>query len=72
MPTRADQGRLRPRTRQDPQQPRRRQPVDLFTRRMRDRRLSSDYAVEIEELGPRGRIVRLPCVGKDAVQNMSE
>ena len=37
--------------------------VDLFTRRIRDRRVSPDYAVEIEEIGPNCRIVRLPCGG---------
>lgn len=37
--------------------------VDLFTRRIRDRRVSPDYSEEIEELGPRCRIVRLPCGG---------
>ena len=37
--------------------------VDLFTRRIRDRRVSPDYGKEIEELGPKCRIVRLPCGG---------
>jgi sucrose-phosphate synthase len=37
--------------------------VDLFTRRIRDRRVSPDYGEEIEELGPKCRIVRLPCGG---------
>ncbi len=35
--------------------------VDLFTRRIRDRRLSSDYGQEIEHLSDNCRIVRLPC-----------
>ncbi|QDU35792.1 Mannosylfructose-phosphate synthase [Maioricimonas rarisocia] len=37
--------------------------VDLFTRRIRDKRVSSVYGEEIEELGPNCRIVRLPCGG---------
>jgi sucrose-phosphate synthase len=37
--------------------------VDLFTRRIRDKRVSQDYGREIEELGPKCRIVRLPCGG---------
>jgi sucrose-phosphate synthase len=37
--------------------------VDLFTRRIRDKRVSPDYGQEIEELGPNCRIVRLPCGG---------
>jgi sucrose-phosphate synthase len=37
--------------------------VDLFTRRIRDKRVSPDYSQEIEELGPNCRIVRLPCGG---------
>jgi sucrose-phosphate synthase len=37
--------------------------VDLFTRRIRDRRVSPDYGEEIEALGPKCRIVRLPCGG---------
>lgn len=37
--------------------------IDLFTRRIRDRRVSPDYGEEIEELGPNCRIVRLPCGG---------
>lgn len=37
--------------------------VDLFTRRIRDKRVTADYAEEIEELGPNSRIVRLPCGG---------
>ncbi|GMV93036.1 MAG: hypothetical protein AMXMBFR82_28140 [Candidatus Hydrogenedentota bacterium] len=37
--------------------------VDLFTRRIRDKRVSSDYEKTIEELGPKARIVRLPCGG---------
>ncbi len=37
--------------------------VDLFTRRIRDKRVASDYAQEIEQLAPNCRIVRLPCGG---------
>jgi len=39
------------------------QQVDLFTRRIRDKRVSTDYEKTIEELGPKARIVRLPCGG---------
>ncbi|MFV1967843.1 MAG: HAD-IIB family hydrolase [Pirellulaceae bacterium] len=37
--------------------------VDLFTRRIKDKRLSDDYALEIEHLAPKCRLVRLPCGG---------
>jgi len=37
--------------------------VDLFTRRIRDKRVSNDYGEEIEELAPKCRLVRLPCGG---------
>lgn len=37
--------------------------VDLFTRRIRDKRVSEDYGQEIEQLAPNCRIVRLPCGG---------
>lgn len=37
--------------------------VDLFTRRVKDKRVAPDYAKEIEELTPRCRLVRLPCGG---------
>ncbi|MCA9246017.1 MAG: HAD-IIB family hydrolase [Planctomycetales bacterium] len=37
--------------------------VDLFTRRIRDKRVSSDYAEPIEELAANCRLVRLPCGG---------
>ena len=37
--------------------------VDLFTRRIRDKRVTADYGEEIETLGPNSRIVRLPCGG---------
>jgi sucrose-phosphate synthase len=37
--------------------------VDLFTRRVRDKKVSSDYAEDIEELTPNCRLVRLPCGG---------
>ena len=37
--------------------------VDLFTRRIRDQRVSEDYSVDIEPLGPNCRLVRLPCGG---------
>ncbi|MHB8901885.1 MAG: HAD family hydrolase, partial [Thermoguttaceae bacterium] len=37
--------------------------VDVFTRRLRDKRVSEHYAREIEPLGPKARLVRLPCGG---------
>ncbi len=37
--------------------------VDLFTRQIRDRKVSSDYSVPIEEISPKARIVRIPCGG---------
>ena len=37
--------------------------VDLFTRRIKDKRLSADYAEQFEELAPGCRLVRLPCGG---------
>ncbi|MHB8899050.1 MAG: HAD-IIB family hydrolase [Thermoguttaceae bacterium] len=37
--------------------------VDLFTRRLRDKRVSEDYSREIEPLAPKARLVRLPCGG---------
>ena len=37
--------------------------VDLFTRRLRDKRVSNEYSREIEELSPKARLVRLPCGG---------
>ncbi|MFP4502686.1 MAG: HAD-IIB family hydrolase [Candidatus Hydrogenedentota bacterium] len=37
--------------------------VDLFTRQIKDKRVSDDYAQPVEELGPKARIVRLPCGG---------
>jgi sucrose-phosphate synthase len=37
--------------------------VDLFTRRIRDQRVSEDYSADIEPLGPNCRLVRLPCGG---------
>lgn len=37
--------------------------VDLFTRRIRDKKVASDYGEMIEELGPKVRIIRLPCGG---------
>ncbi|MCU0961477.1 MAG: HAD-IIB family hydrolase [Pirellulaceae bacterium] len=37
--------------------------VDLCTRRIKDKRVASCYAEEIEELAPRCRLVRLPCGG---------
>lgn len=42
--------------------------VDLFTRRVRDRNLSSDYAEQIEEIAPNCRIVRLPCGGRKYIR----
>jgi sucrose-phosphate synthase len=37
--------------------------VDLFTRRIRDKRVDESYGREIEQLGRRCRLVRLPCGG---------
>lgn len=37
--------------------------VDLFTRRIRDKRVSSDHGEAIEPLGENCQIVRLPCGG---------
>ena len=37
--------------------------VDLFTRRIKDKRVSEDYSRRVEELGPKCRLVRLPCGG---------
>ena len=37
--------------------------VDLFTRRIRDQRVSEDYSHDIEPLSPKCRLVRLPCGG---------
>jgi len=37
--------------------------VDLFTRRIKDKRVSSDYSEPIEQLTPKFRIVRLACGG---------
>lgn len=37
--------------------------VDLFTRRITDKRVSSDYSREIEQLAPGCRLVRLSCGG---------
>ncbi|MEQ8847625.1 HAD-IIB family hydrolase [Botrimarina sp.] len=37
--------------------------VDLFTRRLKDKRISADYSEPVEELAPGCRIVRLPCGG---------
>ncbi len=37
--------------------------VDLFTRRIRDKRVEPEYGEDIEEIGPNCRIVRLPCGG---------
>ncbi len=38
--------------------------VDLFTRLINDKRVSSDYTKEIEPLGEKARIVRIQCGGK--------
>ena len=35
--------------------------VDLLTRQIEDAKVSPDYAIPIEALGPNARIVRLPC-----------
>ena len=37
--------------------------VDLFTRRIRDKRVSTDYSETCEQLTPKCRLVRLPCGG---------
>ena len=37
--------------------------VDLFTRRLKDKRVSEDYSKEMEELSPKARLVRLSCGG---------
>ncbi len=37
--------------------------VDLFTRRIKDKRVSSDYARKIEPLAPKCRLIRLACGG---------
>ncbi len=37
--------------------------VDLFTRRLNDKRLDPGYAEPIEEIAPNCRLVRLPCGG---------
>ena len=37
--------------------------VDLFTRRIKDKRVSNDYSKKIEQLAPKCRLIRLPCGG---------
>jgi sucrose-phosphate synthase len=37
--------------------------IDLFTRQIRDKRVSDDYSVHIEQISPKCRIIRLPCGG---------
>jgi sucrose-phosphate synthase len=37
--------------------------VDLFTRLIKDRRVSSDYSAEFETITDKARIVRIPCGG---------
>ena len=37
--------------------------VDLFTRRIKDKRVSDDYAQQIESLGDKCRLVRIACGG---------
>ena len=37
--------------------------IDLFTRRIGDKRVSSDYSKQIEKVNEKARIVRLPCGG---------
>lgn len=37
--------------------------VDLFTRRIKDKRFDADYAEAIETIAPNCRLVRLPCGG---------
>ncbi len=38
--------------------------VDLFTRKIHDKRVSPDYDKEIEDINEKARIVRMPCGGK--------
>lgn len=42
--------------------------VDLFTRKVGDKRLSKDYQKQFEQLGDRARIVRLPCGGSKYIR----
>ena len=44
------------------------QGVDLFTRRITDKRVSKDYSREIEPLAPGCRLVRLPCGGSKYIR----
>ncbi|MDY0372083.1 MAG: hypothetical protein RBQ79_06970, partial [Sphaerochaetaceae bacterium] len=37
--------------------------VDLFTRKLGDKRIASDYKKNFEHIGDSARIVRLPCGG---------
>lgn len=37
--------------------------VDMITRRIKDKRVSSDYAQDVEQVGPKARIIRLSCGG---------
>jgi sucrose-phosphate synthase len=37
--------------------------VDLFTRRIRDKRVSEDYSQRVEPLGPKANLVRISCGG---------
>src|SRR5664279_3791990 len=38
--------------------------VDLFTRRIKDKKVSSTYGKEIDVVNDKARIVRMPCGGK--------
>ncbi len=42
--------------------------VDLFTRRIGDKRLSGDYSRQLEDMGQHARIVRLPCGGNKYIR----
>ncbi len=42
--------------------------VDLFTRLVGDKRVSGDYAVAIEEVNPKFRIVRIQCGGRKYIR----
>jgi len=42
--------------------------VDLFTRLIADKKVSGDYAREVEEAGPGFRIVRIQCGGRKYIR----
>lgn len=37
--------------------------IDLFTRQIKDKRVSADYSKHIEQISPKCRIIRFPCGG---------